>query len=332
MRININSFLKNYKKSPLLEYSFGDLKDNSDSPRRDRAKSILTYYVDLENGPDGHARTIWKVPSQTTSGLNYTVTVAIIPQKGTLFSIAKAKWNAKIFADVLRSADVKVHCTCADFYYGGAKYALGAGKYQGALEPKNAGYPKETIIVEPPDVRDPQRQRVLCKHCIAVADRFGANGFKIMKTARDYSVTVEPTNVDVKNTKVPLKKDITLVDMDKEQANKITEGIVHGAEEVEAEELKKNNMSETEVEDAVQTVTETKPEQLEDESIPVPEENIEEVEVTLEKDKVPLESPKKVDFSLTEPEEIDKLSKDTLNDSEEEEVVDDILERPNSPI
>lgn len=328
MKINIGAFLNNYKKTPIFEYSMGELRDNSDSPRRDRAKTLLTYYIDLESGPDGHARTIWKVPSQSNAGLNYTVTVAIIPSKGTLFSIAKSKWDAKTFVSVLKSSDVKVHCTCADFYYGGAKYALGAGKYQGALEPKNAGYPKETIVVEPPDIKDPQRQRVLCKHCIAVADRFGANSFKIMKTAKDYNITIQPTAVDTKKTKMPLKKDITLVDMDKEQANKITEGIVHGAEEVNADELQKNQMSPEEDIDVVETVTETKPELEETPEVTPEKQTTEQKSVALEKDKVVEEPNKKMDSNLNEVNKKSILIKDTRDTEKSKEEVDDILERP----
>lgn len=266
MFFNKELFLKNATKNKaLFEYSFTELKNNSDGDRKARAKGIVTLFEGVIQGPDGQARTLFKVPSQTNPGSDYQVTVAVIVPKSSLFAIAKGKWDPKVFASTLKTADVKVHCTCMDFLMGGQKYNLGPqGKYKGATLTDKTQPSYKTMDPTAPDYRDPQRIHVLCKHCIAVATNFTANSFNIMKAIRGF---VSEVKVDDKKTKdmdegkKPLKKDIELVDMDQEKANKITEGLVHGGEMLQEEEstLEKDNQTPMEDGEEVKDIVETSP-------------------------------------------------------------------------
>lgn len=250
-----SKFLSRIKDSSesLLEYSFGELKELSDPARRSRSKGITTFFKGLTQGPDGQARTLWDVPSQSKRGMNYRVTVGIEIPKIGLFGIAKEKWNPARYASVLKNMDVKVHCTCPDFYWAGPKYNLGSsGFLKGSLVPnqnaghKGTGYNEQTVVTEPPDSRDPNREHVLCKHCIAVSTNFAANALKIMKEARAFVVKIkinDEMGKEEDSGKAILKKDIGLVNMKDDESKKITEAIIHGAEEISKEEstLQKDN-------------------------------------------------------------------------------------------
>jgi hypothetical protein len=324
MFFNKTLFLDNLKKSPLFEHTFSDLKGASDFGRRARAKEILTYFEDIVQGPDGHARTEWRVPSQNERGLDYKVTVAIIVPKLTLFGVAKRKWDSTKFPGILRGADVKVHCTCPDFLWGGIKHNLGVGKFKGALELKPSGYRGEQTIAEPPDETDPGREHILCKHCIGVADHFLANSFNIMKAAKDFIMEVEPNDEMTKGQKTPLKKDINLVDVDKETTSKFTEGIIHGAEEVE-KELEKDTLTPDETEDVVDTVVEKEEPEIELEKEGTPEEILETKPVE-EITEVP--ESEKVDSDLNPSENVPELDKDKeTTEIEVEEEVGSVLDR-----
>lgn len=345
MIINKKSILN--KINALLEHSATELSTKSDPARKARSRGIITYFEGIEQGPDGHARTIWKVPSESTRDLNYRVTIAIIVPKTSLFTIARQKWDPTKFVDVLKNSDVKVHCTCADFLYGGIKYNLGAGKYKGALEPKNSGYRGEQTIPEPANIRDPEGNHVLCKHCIAVADRLGANNFNIMKSAKNYDMKTLPTEVDPNKTETKLKKDINMIDLDEDRKTKITESIIRGASEPDEETLEKDQMVPEEKEEVVDEVLEKQPEEeldtevkevpLEEEKI-IPEEEIieepleekQEVEPEiLEKDKPTEDVKLDSDFNdvSTEPEEA--LEKDKSDEDLNNEKIKSIFDREN---
>jgi hypothetical protein len=101
-----------------------------------------------------------------------------VPISGGLFAIAKQKWNMKTFMDVFKKSDVKVYCSCPDFFWGGQKYNVGPhGQYKGALSPGNVGPYRldKEIVNKAPDIRDPNREHVLCKHLLSVMNVFLAN-------------------------------------------------------------------------------------------------------------------------------------------------------------
>lgn len=315
MFFNRDIFLKNATKNKtLFEYTFTELKNNSDTGRKARSKGIITLFEGVVQGPDGQARTLFKVPSQTNPDTEYQVTVAVIVPKTSLFAIAKGKWDAKVFASTLKTADVKVHCTCMDFLMGGQKYNLGPnGKYKGSTLTDKTQPHYKTIDPTAPDYRDPQRVHVLCKHCIAVATNFTANSFNIMKAIRGFVSEVkvdDKTTKDMDDGKKPLKKDIELVDMDQEKTNKITEGLVHGAGMLEKEEstLEKDNQTSVEDSEDVKDIIEEKPIEPTPKIEPLGEPKIPQEELTIR--------PSPETISEVKPEDVTKTDTNNLQTGE----------------
>lgn len=201
--ININKLTQNLTQmypKPLHEDTFNALANNVDSGRKSRASSIPAHYIGVDQAKDGQARTLWEVSSQTQGkNVRYEQVVQIhVPIEGGLFSIAKGKWNPKQFGDALAKADVKVHCTCPDFYWSGMKYNLGpGGPKKGSLAPEQkSGVAGEKVPTPPPDIRDPERKHTMCKHLYAVFQVFKNNAFSIMGDARKYDADIE-TNDEI---------------------------------------------------------------------------------------------------------------------------------------
>lgn len=190
-RLKLLESLQGYKpRKAILEYNYKELTNMSDDRRKGRAKTIPAFYQNIDQGKDGHARTHWKVPSQSDSTVKYDCIVELhVPIIGGLFAIAKQKWNMKSFMDVFKKSDVKVYCSCPDFFWGGEKHNLGPhGVYKGALSPGNVGPYRhdQAIVSKTPDVRDPNHEHVLCKHLLAVMNVFPANASDIMSQARKF--------------------------------------------------------------------------------------------------------------------------------------------------
>jgi len=246
VRLNKDRFIAN-----LLEYSMGDLASSSESKRKDRSKSIIVRYSGVIEGDDGHARTVWEVPSQSSTG-SYTVMISVEPKDKTLFSIAKSKWDMKKFINVIKTSDVKVHCTCPDFLYGGAKYNLGKyGKHGVSAIEISSGYEGEAdVVTDAPDIRDPNRENVMCKHCIAVSSRFTANASKIMSQVRKYNPEDDIKEIEVK-TSMNDAKSIQMVEVGKDDSNKITESLYNTEEvdDIEREVNFEREHTEEEIED-----------------------------------------------------------------------------------
>lgn len=284
--INIKKFLNNvrkqYPKQELLENSFASLNTMSDDGRRNRASGMTAFYQDIEQSPDGQARTTWMVPSQSDPSTKYQSTVEIVlSNSGGLFSIAKSKWDPKGFSSILSQADVRVSCTCPDFWWGGQTYNLGSkGKYKGNLASGANG----TDLA--PDIRDPKRQHVLCKHLISVFNVFPANSFKIMGDARKYDANLE-TNPDatrdIEQGETVLKKQQELFSIPDDGKKVITDALYKGAEELSknqenegSEELinEKNEVTEEitaqEPSDTTSEIIEDKNEVTEEQSIQEP--------------------------------------------------------------
>lgn len=233
--INVKKFLNNvrkeYPKNELLENSFSSLSNMSDDGRRSRASNMTAFYEGISQGPDGQARTTWSVPSQSDSSTKYQAVVEIVvPTEGGLFSVSKGKWDPKKFANTLKEADVRVSCSCPDFWWGGQTYNLGSkGKHKGNL----ASGANSTDIA--PDIRDPKREHVLCKHLISIFNVFPANSFKIMGDARKFDANIETdekSSKDIEQGKAVLQKDKELFSIPSDGKKVITDALYKGAEEL----------------------------------------------------------------------------------------------------
>lgn len=232
--ININKFLtnvrKHYPKENLFEDSFAGLKGKSDDGRTRRATGMPAFYQEMSQSPDGQARTEWRVPSQSNSSTKYQCLVEIVlPVTGGLFTVAKSKWDPRKFSTVLKEADVRVSCSCPDFWWGGQTYNLSKGKQKGSL----ASGANFTDLE--PNIRDPKREHVLCKHLIAVFNVFPSNSFKIMGDARKYNANIQ-TNPDatddIEQGKAVLNKEKELFSIPQSDKEVITDSLYNGAEEL----------------------------------------------------------------------------------------------------
>lgn len=156
---------------------------------------MTAYYQEIIQKPDGNARTVWKVPSQTDPARKYDVNIDIhVPIGGSLFAVAKGKWKPKQFSDALAKSDVKVFCNCPDFHWGGVMWRLGPnGDIKNSLAPgKKSSYGDRDPLSIPPDIRDPDRVHALCKHLTVAFSVFPANAFNIMSDARKYDANETP--------------------------------------------------------------------------------------------------------------------------------------------
>ena len=184
----------------MFEYNATHLKDIAEPGRMGRSKGIIAKYSSVTKGADGHARTIWDVPSEK-GNKTYKVTLSVEPDGSNLFAMAKNKWNLRKFSLVLKSADVKIHCECRDFFFGGAKYNLGAN---GDLATttfndissghKGVGYRETNVVTVAPNKNDPERKNTSCKHCLSVISKLPMNTSRILKDCREYTGTDDDIN------------------------------------------------------------------------------------------------------------------------------------------
>src|SRR5574343_163076 len=197
--ININQLLKALPKTTtvLVEESFVSLDTHVDPARKARSSGISrTKLESLDQTADGHARTNWKVNSQHDSSTQYDVTVeVIVPTTGGLFAIAKEKWQPKTYKDVLTKSDVRVRCSCPDFYWSGMMHNNGPhGKYKGSLASGGTTVPNAQGDPIFPKIRNPSGDLSMCKHLHSVFKYFPANAFDIMSKARKYNNTTKTTS------------------------------------------------------------------------------------------------------------------------------------------
>lgn len=183
-------FKELYEQETLLEYSAKELSDMSDAARKRRMKKITkAEYKESTQTKDNHLKTIWNTPSATHKKKVYEQVVEVIPKESNAFSlVANNKWNLKEFTDVVKNADLRVYCDCPDFLFGGQKFNLGnLGDYRGSLAKGNIGdfFPgdKADVTIEP-NVKDPEREHVLCKHLLKVSQVFAANTSSMLAHAK----------------------------------------------------------------------------------------------------------------------------------------------------
>lgn len=177
----------------LFEYTHRELAKMSDAGRKQRSKGMPAYYKGLTQTDDKkHLKTLWNVNSATKDDVVYEQVVEVIPKESNVFEVSKGKWDLKHFVSVIKNSDVKVYCSCPDFLWGGQKYNIGPkGSYDDSLAPGNIGDffdGDKAVVTIAPNVRDPDREHVLCKHLIAVTKVFDANTIDIMKDAKRFKV------------------------------------------------------------------------------------------------------------------------------------------------
>lgn len=239
---NLNRMYPN--RETLTEDTFSDLARTVDTGRKLRASSLPAYYRGLDQAPDGHARTHWEVPSQSDRGTKYQQVIQIhVPLEGGLFTVAKGPWKLKTFSEAFANADVRVHCTCPDFYWSGMKYNLGpGGPHKGSLAPEqSSGVSREQYPIKPPDIRDPERKHTICKHLYSVFTVFRNNATSIMKDAKGFDVDNEFIEINDEITRnsddgrATLEKNIDTVGVTEGDASIVTDSLLQAAEILDRE-------------------------------------------------------------------------------------------------
>jgi len=243
-------------KKAILEYTLAALGNMSDDKRKANSIGIPAFYKYISQGPDGQTWTNWSVPSQSNAGTNYRVIVELhMPSEGGFIAFSKQKLSAPKMVKAVSSTDVRVYCSCPDFYWGGAKYNLGpSGKYgseEMSLVPgQTAGFKHDQgIVTYAPDIRDPERKQVLCKHCISVSKKFPWNANQIFKDAVAYNPVVamdaaittqmdegwQPLEKDIQFIEIPHTMEDDILYSVQEQAEseaKINAGLEQGSDEL----------------------------------------------------------------------------------------------------
>lgn len=164
----------------------------TDPKRLARSKSIPRYYQRVLPDSEGNAVLEWLVPSSKPGNKPYFCYVDIITKQANLFNLAKASGKLRDRIQILRDADVKLFCTCDDFNWSGMKYNL---KHE--HDSLSAGHHSQNPRSDhgediPPNVRDPERKNLVCKHLITVLKGIAANAPSIMKDARNYVPEQKP--------------------------------------------------------------------------------------------------------------------------------------------
>jgi len=242
--INIKKLTENINNmrssGTLFEHTFRDIASGVDSARKSRANSITAHFQYVDQSKDGTARSVWYTPSESNRSKKYEQVIEIeVPIEGGLFNVAGGKWKPKEFSQALAKADVRVHCTCPDFYWSGMKYNLGpGGPNKGSLaHNQSSEVSEETNPIKPPDIRDPERKNTMCKHLYSVWQVFPTNAFSLMKSAFDYAKNNELSPVDEKitrdsnNGKATLEKEVEGVSVTEGDAEAAREALIKGAEE-----------------------------------------------------------------------------------------------------
>lgn len=176
----------------------------TDPKRRDRGKRVnrVTFdAVSLPNKTD--LRVAFKVSSQTgTQGKiagtirQYVEYIDIIGMQDHIRQKGIKLADAMPF---LKTAKLRVYCSCPDFFWNGAKFNLGVrsdrGQYKDSLvrgkkwgyvgfdKATGRKYEEEFDVTHAPNIRDPQRKHILCKHLYACVNYLPNNFQSILGQA-----------------------------------------------------------------------------------------------------------------------------------------------------
>lgn len=175
-----------------LEGTMKEFADPLDSGRAERALKLQHHYAGIERNPSGDAVIKWHIPSQSNPGTVYECYVSVKPKNMSLFAVANNVRDLRSRVLALKEADVKCFCPCKDFRYSGAAYNM-SHLHDGFEE--GHGDAGSGIA---PDVRDPERERTICKHLAAAFKGMLTNASTIMKDARNTKFPkAQPDNVEV---------------------------------------------------------------------------------------------------------------------------------------
>lgn len=175
-----------------LEGTMKEFADPLDSGRAERALKLQHHYAGLERNPSGDAVIKWHIPSQSDPGTVYECYVSVKPKNMSLFAVANNVRDLRSRVLALKEADVKCFCPCKDFRYSGAAYNM-SHLHDGFEE--GHGDAGSGIA---PDVRDPERERTICKHIAAAFKGMLTNAPTIMKDAKNAKFPkAQPDNVEV---------------------------------------------------------------------------------------------------------------------------------------
>lgn len=325
--INIRKLTENMQKmyprsKPIMEYTFSELRNASDDARKSRVRSdglIVDYQKDLlDQSKDGHPRTHWIV-TNPSKGTEYSQVVQIrVPVKGGLFALAAptTKWNLKSLSSALAKAEIRVHCTCPDFYWAGMKHNLGpSGPKKGALAyDMHAGLPNEQRSPKAPVIRDPDGKNTLCKHLIAVMSVLPTNASGIMSSIRHYEEdnridTNDQLTDEMDRGAAVLDKDVNRPQEEEERKIPVTEG-------------EKSEMASAFADAITQEQSEGSSEIIDDENT--------EVEEKEEAEPIQKDDLETIATSTTEPENLDVASPEGASEIIAEE--NDEAEEPNQSV
>jgi hypothetical protein len=140
--------------------------------RIQKSKTKMTgAYVGIVNSSTGdsdHPKndpiTVFKVDSQSRPGVEYKcmVLVYVKDYPNGLYAVSQEKWNMSRFSDVMKNkAEIKCHCNCKDFFYGGAEANL---MKKGGTLPVPSNHPgwKQHKYEDPK--REQNKNNFFCKH------------------------------------------------------------------------------------------------------------------------------------------------------------------------
>lgn len=191
-----------------LEATQADLlnKMRKDDPSIAKSKGMGHTYIGINRDRNGDAVVKWNIPSQSTPGKLYDVFIGVIPKDVSLFALAQnSKGDIRTRQAILRNADVKCFCSCKWFNYGGIAYNLKHGLDSYSYDHKSSDDVPDGSDI-PPDVRDPERKHVLCKHLVAAFKGMSTNATRIVsdaKKAKFPAIQERKADVPVASTNAP---------------------------------------------------------------------------------------------------------------------------------
>lgn len=187
--------LKSMLQSRLRTFLEGTMKefaDPLDSGRAERALKLQHHYAGIDRNSSGDAVIKWHIPSQSNPGTVYECYVSVKPKNMSLFAVANNVRDLRSRVLSLKEADVKCFCPCKDFRYSGAAYNM--SHLHNGFEDGHGDAGSDIA----PDVRDPERERTICKHLAAAFKGMLTNAPTIMKDAKNAKFPkAQPDNVEL---------------------------------------------------------------------------------------------------------------------------------------
>lgn len=178
--------------------------DPKRAQRGDNTRPINIESVSLKGnqGSTNGVRVVFKVPTQTGTvneegaPRRYLTFIDILDLQNHIFDNGQ---DLKKFMEFLKTAKIRVYCSCPDFFWNGAKFNLGIHSddnslkdslvrdkkygYKGKNRETGEEYEEEYDVKKAPDIRDPDRKHILCKHLYACLKYLPNNAQVILSKA-----------------------------------------------------------------------------------------------------------------------------------------------------